>query len=73
MEAEFENVGVGLMQIGAYGCDNCHAFQISPYHYDNASLNPWEKDTGFYEPDEMVGEVGLEPTVSCSQSKWYSR
>lgn len=52
---EYVDVGVGVpMQVTAWGCDYCHAVEVGPYDKVERELNPWEKDKGFYEPDESL-------------------
>ena len=49
MEADWVDVGVGMVQCGPYHCENCNASQIGP-EYDEVmhTLSEQEKKTGFY-------------------------
>lgn len=49
MEADYVDVGVGMVQCGPHHCDNCNASEIGP-EYDNvkATLDADEERTGFY-------------------------
>ena len=51
--AEFVDNGVGLQQVSAYCCDNCHAFQMGP-----EALKPWpslEYNDGITEEEKRLG------------------
>lgn len=52
MEADWVDVGVGMVQCGPYHCENCHATEIGPEKYektdDELKLDPDERRTGFY-------------------------
>lgn len=49
-EAEFVDIGVGMQQVTAHACPNCHAVEIGP-HDEPVELTEQEKRTGWYEPD----------------------
>ena len=53
-EADWVDVGIGLVQCGPYYCDNCKASEAS--YLDNRKLSEKEKETGWYEPDTPVSE-----------------
>lgn len=46
MQADFVDVGVGMVQCGPYCCDKCGASQVGPE--ENPELDADEKRTGFY-------------------------
>lgn len=53
-EADWVDVGVGMVQCGPYHCTSCHASEIGPC--DNPrKLTPEEKKTGWYRPASEPG------------------
>jgi hypothetical protein len=48
--AEFVDVGVGHQQVTPYICENCGAYQTSPWmeDEDREKLSPIERKTGWY-------------------------
>lgn len=51
MEADWVDVGVGMIQCGPYHCFDCHASEIGPESSVEGFeeiLNNEEKETGFY-------------------------
>ncbi len=53
-EADWVDVGVGLVQCGPYHCDFCGASQIGPYD-KKRELSVKEKKTRWYEPHSLPG------------------
>lgn len=53
-DADWVDVGVGLVQCGPFHCIFCQASQIGPYD-DERDLTDKEKDTGWYEPGAEPG------------------
>lgn len=53
-EADFVDVGVGMIQCGPYHCTKCGASQIGPYDAER-SLTDREQNTGWYEPGSLPG------------------
>ena len=53
-EADFVDVGVGMVQCGPYHCDNCLSSQIGLYDKER-ELTPLEKEYGWYQPDSEPG------------------
>lgn len=53
-EADFVDVGVGLVQCGPFHCLNCFASQIGP-HDKPRELTPEEEKTGWYAPHSEPG------------------
>lgn len=49
-EADYVDVGVGLIQCGPHHCDNCGASEIGPERLEgkDLALDEDEKRTGFY-------------------------
>lgn len=54
-EADFCDVGVGLIQCGPYYCPVCKASEISSL--DTRILSEKEKETGWFEPGKPVSDV----------------
>lgn len=48
-EAEYVDVGVGLVQVTPHGCHNCHAVEGGPYDDHRDDYDP---STGWYKPEE---------------------
>lgn len=58
-EAEWVDVGVGLVQSGPYVCRNCGASEIGVY--DKKEVTSEEKNSGWYYPNnhsEHVSTIG---------------
>lgn len=53
-DADFCDVGVGLVQCGPYYCQQCGASEIGP-HDAPRELTPAEKQCGWYGPDSAPG------------------
>lgn len=53
-EADFVDVGVGMIQCGPYHCDLCLASEIGPYD-KGRTLTEDEKRTGWYAPGAEPG------------------
>ena len=53
-EADWVDVGVGLVQAGPFHCENCYASQIGPYD-DERKLSKEEIKFGWYKPHSMPG------------------
>lgn len=53
-EADFADVGIGLVQCGPYYCPNCKASEASTI--DNRELSEKEKETGWYQPGSEISE-----------------
>lgn len=53
-EADYVDVGVGMVQCGPYYCTECHASEAS--YLDTRELSNREKETGWYEPESPVSE-----------------
>lgn len=49
-EAEYTDVGVGLVQTSPFMCESCHSIQIGPYDIHDKPLTAREQETGWYEP-----------------------
>lgn len=54
-EADYVDVGVGMVQCGPYYCDSCHASEAS--YLDERELTDKEKECGWYEPDSPISET----------------
>lgn len=54
-EADWVDVGVGMVQCGPYYCDDCGASQIGP-HDSERKLSEQELKTGWYAPGEPVSD-----------------
>lgn len=54
-EADFVDVGVGMIQCGPYYCPACHASEASSR--DTRELTDKEKETGWYEPETAISET----------------
>lgn len=54
-EADFCDVGVGMVQCGPYHCPACNASEASSR--DTRELTAKEKETGWYEPNTPVSEI----------------
>lgn len=48
-EAEWTDVGVGMVQTGPYRCDVCFAFEAGPY---DSPMPNYDPVTGWYAPEE---------------------
>jgi len=59
-EADFVDVGVGMQQVGPYGCGLCHAVEVGPC--DGDPLTPTERRVGWYEPAPEA-EAELPPSA----------
>ena len=62
-EAEYVDVGVGMVQVTPHTCYDCGAMEIGP-HDTPRELRPEEHRTGFYAPiDALVAHCfhGMEP------------
>lgn len=46
-EADYVDIGVGMQQVTPFGCYDCGAVQVNPYHKDLV-LDEDEKLTGFH-------------------------
>lgn len=53
-EADYVDVGVGMIQCGPYYCPECHASEAS--YLDSRPLTEIEEKTGWYEPESPVSE-----------------
>lgn len=53
-DADWADVGVGMVQCGPYHCMNCLASEIGPYDKPR-ELTAKEKETGWYAPGEEPG------------------
>jgi len=53
-DADFVDVGVGMVQCGPYHCMECGASEIGP-HDKERPLTPEEKKTGWYKPHSEPG------------------
>lgn len=53
-EADYVDVGVGMIQCGPYFCPECQASEAS--YLDDRELNDREEETGWYEPYSPVSE-----------------
>ncbi len=56
MEADFVDVGVGMVQCGPYHCDNCNASEIGPEYSerkDAGKLTAEEVRTHFYQGGQI--------------------
>lgn len=53
-EADYVDVGVGMVQCGPYYCTECHASEAS--YLDSRELTEEEERTGWYAPDTPVSE-----------------
>ncbi len=53
-EAEFCDIGVGMVQCGPYHCESCDASSIGTYD-EPRELSDKEKDTGWYAPHSEAG------------------
>ncbi|QXV72933.1 hypothetical protein [Edwardsiella phage PVN06] len=60
-EADFCDVGVGLVQCGPYHCDRCHAIEIGVYDKPSQLSNE-EEEKGWYAPGRRY--VGCANTVN---------
>jgi hypothetical protein len=54
-EADYVDVGIGVVQCGPYYCPNCKASEISSR--DKRKLTEKEEETGWYEPFTKVSET----------------
>ena len=54
-EADFVDVGLGLVQCGPYYCGNCGASEASSR--DSRARTPKEEETGWYLPGTPVSET----------------
>jgi len=54
-EADWVDVGVGLVQCGPFYCLNCKASEAS--YRDTRKLTPREEETGWYLPGTPVSET----------------
>lgn len=82
-EADWCDVGVGMVQAGPFHCHLCGASQIGPY--DENTLDPDEKRTGWFKgrttgtsvntlrgelvPDHKVAEILYPEPVSWTRNK----
>ena len=53
-EADYVDVGVGMIQCGPYFCPVCRASEAS--YLDSREMTEREKETGWYEPETPVSE-----------------
>jgi hypothetical protein len=53
-DADWVDVGVGMVQCGPYHCLQCHASEIGP-HDEPRALTKREEDTGWYAPESDPG------------------
>ena len=53
-EADWVDVGVGMVQCGPFHCENCYASQIGP-HDEERELTQDEERTGWYSPNSEPG------------------
>lgn len=53
-DADFVDVGVGMIQCGPYYCQNCGASEIGPYD-EERSLSEEERSCGWYAPGSEPG------------------
>lgn len=53
-EADYVDVGVGMVQCGPYYCSECRASEAS--YLDARVLTEREEETGWYEPETPVSE-----------------
>ena len=53
-QADFVDIGVGMVQCGPYHCDNCGASVIGPYD-EYRRLTEEEERTGWYAPNTLPG------------------
>lgn len=49
-EADWCDVGVGMVQVGPYVCMNCKASEASAYSEDRTSRADYDTATGWYRP-----------------------
>jgi len=49
-EAEYVDVGVGMVQVTPHACADCFAIEIGPYDKIDRALTAREKETGWYAP-----------------------
>lgn len=52
--ADFCDVGVGMVQVGPFHCDECHASEIGPYD-ERRELTERERKAGWYAPGAEPG------------------
>ena len=60
-EADWCDVGVGMVQSGPYHCEACHACQAGPHC--ETSRDDYDTETGWFKPDSPAGSsanVGLD-------------
>lgn len=50
-QADWVDVGIGMVQCGPYVCDECGASQVGPY--DKNSLDADEKRLGWFKPHHI--------------------
>lgn len=55
-QADFCDVGVGLVQCGPYYCEGCYASEIGAYDKERV-LTEEERKTGWYAPNTPVSET----------------
>jgi len=53
-DADWVDVGIGMVQCGPFYCGNCNASEAS--YLDKRELTEKEKETGWYEPFTAVSE-----------------
>jgi hypothetical protein len=54
-EADWVDVGVGMVQCGPYYCENCGASEIGPYDSPR-ELTEQENKTGWYGPGKPISD-----------------
>ena len=54
-EADYVDVGIGLVQCGPHYCTECGASSVGPF--DTRELTDREKETRWYEPNSPVSEL----------------
>lgn len=75
-EADFCDVGVGMVQCGPYHCESCDASEIGAYD-ERRELSSQERDTGWYaphsEPGSSTNVIGGEIVSADTMKAEYKR
>lgn len=64
-EADWVDVGIGMVQCGPYHCQSCNAYELqSGYNGDPESWTDKERETGWREPakESQISCIGCEKT-----------
>ena len=55
-DADWVDVGVGMVQAGPYHCVNCGASEAGP-HEDTSARDDYDRTYGWYKPGSPAGET----------------